>query len=334
MVNLKMWYDALRIIPRISQEEWKELDIVSRWLIASRAAVFVMTAISVIFAALLTIRDGLFHPLPFILAFFGLIFAHATNNLLNDLTDFIKGVDKDNYFRNQYGPHPLEQQLLSVNQMWGYIIASFLIALACGIYLALTTPIITVYLIALGIFFIAFYTWPLKYFGLGELTVLIVWGPLMIGGSYYVISGGHWNWNVVICSFLYSIGPTSVLIGKHIDKSDKDRAKKIHTLPVILGETASRYLVIFLWIAQYILLFYLLSINFFSYSVLLVVLSLPQLIKSIIIFSKPRPSSPPKELELAWPLYFVYFAFLYNRRFGTLLVLALVIEIFLKYVIH
>jgi 1,4-dihydroxy-2-naphthoate octaprenyltransferase len=37
-------------------------------------------------------------------------------------------------------------------------------------------------------FFVLFYTWPLKYIGLGEIAVLIVWGPLMIGGGYFVWS--------------------------------------------------------------------------------------------------------------------------------------------------
>ena len=32
----------------------------------------------------------------------------GTAYLINDLTDSWKGVDKDNYFRNQYGPQPLE----------------------------------------------------------------------------------------------------------------------------------------------------------------------------------------------------------------------------------
>ena len=42
-----------------------------------------------------------------------------------------------------------------------------------------------------------FYTWPLKYIGLGEIAVLLVWGPLMIGGGYFVITG-VWDWNVVL----------------------------------------------------------------------------------------------------------------------------------------
>lgn len=327
MVNIAMWSKALRIIPRISQEEWKALDIISKWLIASRAAVFVMTAMSAIFGGLLTLKDGYFSPLPFVLSFIGLVFAHATNNLVNDWTDSKKGIDKNNYFRSLYGPQALEHKLLTEKQMWAYILTSFAIALSCGVYLASTTPILTIYLIALGIFFIAFYTWPLKYIGLGEITVLLVWGPLMVAGSYYVISGGVWSWNVALISLVYSIGPTTVLFGKHTDKLQIDKEKKIYTLPVILGETTSRYLVILMWFLQYSLIFYMIFINYFSPFMALVILAFPKFITSVRIFSKPRPKEPPPGFEQAWPLYLVHTAFLYNRRFGTLFLLSLILEI-------
>src|SRR5436190_2084154 len=44
----------------------------------------------------------------------------------------------------------------------------------------------------LGFFISVFYVAPpvrLKHIGLGELGVFIVWGPLMIGGSYYCAAG-------------------------------------------------------------------------------------------------------------------------------------------------
>jgi 1,4-dihydroxy-2-naphthoate octaprenyltransferase len=87
-----------------------------------------------------------------------------------------------------------------------------------------------------GIIFLLFYTWPLKYIGLGEITVVFVWGPLMIGGAYYVTSNGSWNWDIILLSLVYAIGPTSVIFGKHIDKLDKDQEKKVYTLPVLIGE--------------------------------------------------------------------------------------------------
>jgi 1,4-dihydroxy-2-naphthoate octaprenyltransferase len=32
-----MWGRALRVIPRISKGEWEELDVIARWLIATRS---------------------------------------------------------------------------------------------------------------------------------------------------------------------------------------------------------------------------------------------------------------------------------------------------------
>ena len=60
---------------------------------------------------------------------------------------------------------------------------------------------------------------------------IIVWGPLMIGGGYFVITG-QWDWNVVLASLPYALGATTVIFGKHIDKLEADKAKGIHTLPV------------------------------------------------------------------------------------------------------
>ena len=65
--------------------------------------------------------------------------------------------------------------------------------------------------------------------------MLVVWGPLMIGGGYFVMAQ-QWSWNVVLASLPYVLGVTTVIFGKHIDKLREDKAKGIHTLPVILGE--------------------------------------------------------------------------------------------------
>ena len=49
----------------------------------------------------------------------------------------------------------------------------------------------------LGLFISVFYVAPpirLKHIGLGELGVFIVWGPLMIGGSYYCAAGSAAAW--------------------------------------------------------------------------------------------------------------------------------------------
>ena len=75
----------------------------------------------------------------------------------------------------------------------------------------------------------------LKHHGLGEPGVALVWGPLMIGGTYFVTTGEAPAW-VFAASLPYAILVTTVLFGKHVDKHDSDKAKGIRTLPVILGK--------------------------------------------------------------------------------------------------
>ena len=57
-MNVSMWGKALRVIPRVSKDEWIGLDVISRWLIATRSAVLIMTFISAAIAGILAFRDG------------------------------------------------------------------------------------------------------------------------------------------------------------------------------------------------------------------------------------------------------------------------------------
>lgn len=330
MINVAMWGKALRVIPRVTKEEWDELDIVSRWLIATRAAVFIMTALSCAIGGLLAYREGAFSGLRFAACMVGLVFAHAANNLLNDLTDHKKGIDKDNYFRSQYGPQPLEHGLMTMRQLWAYIAVSGLIALGAGGYLVWETGLVTLALLGVGAFFVLFYTWPLKYIGLGEPAVVLVWGPLMVGGTYFVVTGGQWDWNIVYISLAYAFGPTTVLFGKHTDKLAQDRAKGVRTLPVLIGEPAARLSVIGMWIAQYLLLGYLVYAGFLGFALGLTLLALPKLVWASKIFLRPRPGSPPADLPPnVWPLYLSAHAFVYNRLFGILFLIGLIADVLL-----
>ncbi len=42
-MNFSMWRKALTVIPDVSKEEWDALDIISKWLISTCAAVLIMT---------------------------------------------------------------------------------------------------------------------------------------------------------------------------------------------------------------------------------------------------------------------------------------------------
>src|SRR5512139_3829367 len=134
-MNFTMWKKALNVIPEVSKDEWDKLDVISRWLISTRAAVLIMTFISAALAGLFAWRDHSFSFLPWLALTLGLILAHASNNIFNDYTDFVRGVDKNNYFRTVYGAQPVASGLVSRREHLTYFAVTAICATLAGVYL-------------------------------------------------------------------------------------------------------------------------------------------------------------------------------------------------------
>ena len=84
------------------------MDPVSKWLYLTRAGVLPMTLVSASVAGLLAIyRDANVTWGWFALSAIGLVLAHMSNNLMNDLFDLEVGTDREEYPRNLYSPHPV-----------------------------------------------------------------------------------------------------------------------------------------------------------------------------------------------------------------------------------
>lgn len=329
-IDFEMWKQALSTVPKVSKTQWFELDIVAKWLLSTRAAVLIMTLMAAILAGLIAWRDGAFNFPVWSIATLGLIFAHATNNLLNDLIDSKKGIDKNNYYRNQYGIHVIEDKLLTPTQFWQYLSVTGVIAIACGLWLVYERSGLTLNLMLAGAFFVLFYTWPLKYYGLGEPAVLLVWGPLMVGGTYYV-TAGEWSWPVTYLSIMFALGPTTVLFGKHTDKLKNDKEKGVNTLPVILGERLSRQCVKAMMIMQYVLPIVLVVLGVFHWALLIVLLNAITLSKVINVFNHPKPDSCPDDYPTdSWPLWFAAHAFSHNRTYSALFIVGVLVDVLVK----
>ena len=330
MLSIGMWGQALYRMPRVNAEQWQALDPVAKWLIATRASILFTTLTSAILGGLLAWRDGLFAWQPWLAATLGLIFAHATNNLINDLSDSRRGIDKNNHYRNQYGVHVLEDGLMNTRQFWTYLCTTGGIALLLGAWLVWDRSGLTFNLMLAGIFFVLFYTWPLKYYGLGEPAMLLIWGPLMVGGTYYVVAG-QWSWEVCWLSLIFGMSTTAVLFGKHIDKLDHDKAKGVNSMPVILGESMARKATIGLILAQYALVVVFVVNGNYGWPLLLVFLNLPILRQTIGPFRHPGPDKKPSRFPAnIWPLWFSAFAFRHARTFVGLFLLGVVIDTLLK----
>jgi 1,4-dihydroxy-2-naphthoate octaprenyltransferase len=316
---------AFTAIPKITLDQWQGSSLITRWMIASRAAVLVMTFSSAALAGVLALLDGTFQLWPWLACTLGLLLAHAANNQLNDYTDSKRGIDSGNYFRNQYGAHVLEDGLLSERALWGYISVTGGVALLLGLYLLWRVGPPVIFPLLAGAFFLLFYTYPLKKLGLGEPAVLLVWGPLMTGGTYLVMTGG-WDWQVALIGTVYALAPTSVIFGKHVDKIEFDAAKGVKTLPVRLGARRSlNWIVAMTWL-QYLSLPVLVFAGWLPWTVIVVCLALPAARRLVRACAESRPDAcPPDYPESAWPLWYVAFAFSHARSFGLLFLLGLLV---------
>jgi 1,4-dihydroxy-2-naphthoate octaprenyltransferase len=305
-------------MPRVSAGAWQATPLVVRWLISARASVLVMTFSAAAFGGLLTIASPNWSMTAWLVCTLGLLLAHAANNQLNDLTDSVRGIDEGNYFRLRYGAHVLEDGLLTRRGLLVYMSITGGLAALCGVYLVIAVSPGLIVPFLLGSLLLLFYTWPLKQWGLGELAVLLVWGPLMVGGTAFATTGA-WDWRIAVIGCVFALGPTTVIFGKHIDKLLFDREKRVATLPVRLGDSRARAWVRAMLAGQYLLTVALVLAGWLPWPVLLVVLALPRLLSTWRVFSQPAPEVPPAGFpESAWPLWFSAYAFDHGRWFGLL----------------
>jgi len=302
-------------------QNWREI-FQTQNLSAERG--FPMTLISAVIGGLLAAATPNPNWLYFGVALIGLVLAHAANNMINDYYDLESGVDQDEYVRTQYAPHPILSELISKSGLILAIALVNLLDLAILLYLtkALGWPVAGFAL--LGLIISVGYVVPplkLKHRGLGEPGVLIVWGPLMIGGTYYVTAGALPPW-VLVASLPYALLVTCVLLGKHIDKLEIDSAKGIHTLPVILGRERALFLTQELMVLFFIAVLLLVLDGTLGVATLVVFLGVPRLLTVLRTYSRPRPETPPANYPI-WPLWYVAWAFLLTRTAGALFVLGL-----------
>lgn len=337
-INFAMWRKASwELIKMESKQEWESLDVVSKWLIATRSAVTTVTIYSCIIAGLLAWRDSYFAWLPWIILTLGLFIAHGTNNLLNDYTDFSRGVDKDNYFRTQYGVHPLVQGFWTKSQQIQWFLVSGVIAFLSGIFALYYTGFnaSVIGLFVFGALMLLFYTWPLKYWALGELAIFLIWGPIMIAGVYFVLAlgqGGDFSniWYVALAGIPFGLSVASINVGKHIDKMIPDKQKGVGTFPVRVGQTFARYVNMAAIVIAYAVIIYLVVTGYFSVFMLLVLFALKRAFYAVAVLSKPRPEGPPAGFEAFWPTWFSGFCFYHNRLFGGLFILGVLLDTFAR----
>jgi 1,4-dihydroxy-2-naphthoate octaprenyltransferase len=308
----------------MSQKEYEGLSRLGAAAIAARAAVLPMTATSALLGVVLARQTGGgdFDKIGAAGACAGLLLAHSANNMINDWVDARRGLDSDDAFRARYGTHFIVHgHETSSSYARRYLAPTCISSLALGAFLVAragpTRPEAWKFFGA-GVIAAAGYTWPLKPLALGEAAVLAVWGPLMVSGVAYMATGTT-SPRIAALATLYALGPTLVIMGKHLDKVDQSLRLGVRTLPAVLGERGARAVSAGLLVGQ------LVGVGWAGYrrllspeatALVLAVAARPAL-RVLKALSSPRPLVRPASFpHSVWPLFFVRNAFTYTSLVG------------------
>jgi 1,4-dihydroxy-2-naphthoate octaprenyltransferase len=330
MPLVKRWATALNTC---NCPDVHHADTFTRWLVISRACVFSMTYTAGFIGVLLAVSVGTFtentafKSLLAALCIIGLIASHAANNLVNDWTDVKKGVDTEDYPRSQYSVHPVLGGLTTPGNLLKVAFALTLLDGLIMLYLAAVTGPLVIFFAVTGLALSLGYTIFLKRYALGEITALVVWGPLMTGGTAYAISG-QITPAMLLLTLPYGLVVASVLIGKHTDKIENDRPVGVNSVPVLLGEHRSLLLNKATFIIFYLLVIGLVIFGVTGVWILLTFLALPRLISVWKVYSQPKPVNKPEDWPV-WPVWWVAWAMHFNRAAGGLFILGLLLNLLL-----
>jgi 1,4-dihydroxy-2-naphthoate octaprenyltransferase len=274
-------------------------DRICKWLVITRSSLLPLSSFAVIIGGLLAARAGIFHPLLWILTALWLLPAQALNQLINDLFDGQQGIDTEDYARTRHSPHPLIHGLTSHG---GLVMAVVLLALlqiavlyVLAYFRGFTVWAFAAFVFSMNLFCVA-PPLKLKQRGLGELTQVFLWGPVMTGGAYFMIAG-NLPAPVWLATLPYGISVAASLLGLYLDRREMDETRWVLTVPVLLGEKRARNLLQFTLWAYYLLVVGLSASGPLPWSTLFVLVSLPMAVRFTAALNNKEAPDTPKEAE-------------------------------------
>jgi 1,4-dihydroxy-2-naphthoate octaprenyltransferase len=266
-------------------------------------------------AALAAIEGGISWPLYFLTAL-GVVLMHAGTNLMNDYYDVRYGVDTESAETAKYRPHIIILGVVPARQVLYAAFGSFAAAAAIGLYLTYTSGPMVLWIGVIGVLAGVGYTAPpmkYKYIGLGELSVFLMWGPLMVEGAYYV-QRHSLSLDALLVSIPFGTLVALVIFANNIRDIEHDRSQHIRTVAMALGPRLGIHAYLLLMAFAYAVTLILTLTGVLTPWGLLVFLSLPVAIKLLRQMEACVPSDADARTAQL------------DTAFGLLLVAGLVIQ--------
>jgi len=215
------------------------------WILAARPKTLTGAIIPVMAASGLAYMEGHFTWLPALICavFAGLMQISA--NLINDLFDYLKGTDRE----DRLGPErACAKGWISPGAMKKGILLTVVLACLVGSSLLFYGGWKLILVGVVCVLFAFLYTtgpYPLSYNGWGDALVILFFGFIPVGGTYYVqaltLSSG-----VIIVSLVCGLIVDTLLVVNNYRDREADLKSGKRTVIVRFGEPFGRYLYLIL----------------------------------------------------------------------------------------
>ena len=213
---------------------------IKAWILAARPKTLAAAATPVLLGCALAYTDGIFQWIPAILCFLFAFSMQIDANFINDYYDFLKGSDRE----DRLGPErACAQGWITLSAMKKGMIFITLLSCFWGLLLLKYCGLEMIPVGLLCVLFAFLYTagpYPLAYHGWGDVLVIVFFGFVPVGCTYYTMAH-DWTWNVTIaCAACGLVSDLLLMLNNYRDR-EQDKISGKRTLVVRFGEPAGRW---------------------------------------------------------------------------------------------
>lgn len=206
------------------------------WLIAIRPKTLTASLSPILIGMTLALSEGHFNPGLLGVIILTTLGIQIATNLTNDYFDFKSGVDQPN---RSAKIKVLPQGLVSLSAMRKALFFVFMSVIIGSFYLIFKGGWIIALIAASSILFAYLYTggpFPLGHVGLADPVEFIYFGPIAVGGTYFLLTGS-WPLYVTLAGFIPGFLSLAILSVDNLRDIDTDALADKKTLCVRFGAT-------------------------------------------------------------------------------------------------
>lgn len=193
-----------------------------------------------------------FNWIILVLTIFTVVSVHGAGNVVNTYFDYVKGIDN-----RKSDDRTLVDHILSKDEVVSLGALLYFAGCIGFILLAVLSPakmehLALVYFGGLSSSFLYTGGIGLKYIALGDVLILIIFGPISVLFAF-MSQTGRLEWSTIYYAVPLALNTEAILHSNNTRDSEYDKTVGIVTLAILIGHTASHVLYAFLLFTPYIM---------------------------------------------------------------------------------